>query len=60
LRVGDAVTPETVVGTDVGTGETVTAGCRGEVIGVNFSGGEHALMVTIQPWASAKLITPRW
>jgi hypothetical protein len=49
LRIGDAVTPDTVVGTDVETGETVSAGCRGEVIGINFSGGEHALIVTIQP-----------
>jgi hypothetical protein len=51
LRVDDEVTPDTVVGTEVQTGQTVTAGCRGKVIGVNFSGGEHALVVTIQPTA---------
>jgi hypothetical protein len=51
LREGDLVTPGTVVGTDVETGETVTAGCHGKVMGVSFSGGQHALIVTIQPAA---------
>ena len=51
LRVGDSVTPDTVVGTAVETGETVIAGCHGKVIGVHFSGGEHALIVTVHPKA---------
>ena len=47
LRVGDSVTPDTVIGTDAETGKTVTVGCHGKVMGVHFSGGEHALIVTI-------------
>jgi hypothetical protein len=51
LCVGDLVSPDTVIGTDIETGETVITGCRGQVVAVNFSGGEHALMVIIQPTA---------
>jgi hypothetical protein len=49
LKVGDRVTPETLVGTDWETGKSVAAGVHGEVVGVNFLGGEHAFLVFIRP-----------
>ncbi len=48
LRIGDEVSPQTVVGIDNESGETVTAGCHGRVVAVTFSGGEHALIVVIE------------
>ncbi|MGO9569285.1 MAG: hypothetical protein ACLP5H_17250 [Desulfomonilaceae bacterium] len=42
------MSPQTVVGIDHGSGEMVTAGCRGRVVAVTFSGGEHALFVVIE------------
>ena len=48
LKVGDQVSPETRVGVDYESGATVTAGCRGRVVAVTFSGGEHALIVVIE------------
>ena len=48
LRIGDQVSPETRVGVDYDSGEVVTAGCRGRVVAVTFSGGEHALTVVIE------------
>ncbi len=48
LRIGNQVSPQTVVGIDHGSGEMVTAGCRGRVVAVTFSGGEHALFVVIE------------
>ncbi|MEW6263010.1 MAG: hypothetical protein AB1641_08015 [Thermodesulfobacteriota bacterium] len=47
LRIGDSVTPDTVVGTELETGNTLKAGCHGKVVAVDFSGGEHALTVHI-------------
>ena len=49
VRIGDSVTPDTVVGTEHETGKTLTAGCHGKVIAVHFSGGEHTLTLHIQP-----------
>ena len=39
--------PDTIIGEDWETGEPVEAGCSGVVEHVAFSGGEHALIVTI-------------
>ncbi|MBC8446953.1 MAG: YibE/F family protein [Chloroflexi bacterium] len=49
LRVGDRVTPETTVGEDFETGETVKAGCHGRVEGISFIADDHALVVVIRP-----------
>lgn len=49
LRIDDRVTPETVVGEDFETGETVKAGCHGRVEGINFIADDHALVVAIRP-----------
>jgi hypothetical protein len=49
LKVGDRVTPETIVGIDFDTGKSAAAGVHGEVVGVEFLGGEHALRVFIHP-----------
>lgn len=49
LCIGDAVTPDTVVGADIENGEAVKAGCHGKIMDIRFSGGEHALTVIIQP-----------
>ena len=51
LRIGDRVTPETKVGEDFETGETVKAGCHGEVEGINFIADDHALVIGIRPTA---------
>lgn len=48
LRVGDAVSPETVLGVDAEDGKTVTAGCHGVVEAVDFMGGEHVLYMIIR------------
>ncbi len=48
LRVGDMVEPETVIGMDFETGETVRAGRHGQVKAVSFSGGGHALTIVIR------------
>ena len=48
LQIGDRVTHDTVIGKDFETDETVTAGCRGRVVAVNFNAGDHALMILIQ------------
>jgi hypothetical protein len=49
LKVGDRVTPETIVGVDWDTGKCVAAALHGEVVGVTFLGGEHAFLVFIRP-----------
>lgn len=49
VRVGDPVMPETVIGKDAETGETIHAGTHGRVEAVSFSGADHALIVLIQP-----------
>ena len=43
----ERVFPDTIIGEDWETGEPVEAGCSGVVEHVAFSGGEHALIVTI-------------
>lgn len=48
LRVGDEVMPDTEIGMDSATGRSVTAGCRGEVVAIRFSGGSHTLLVTVR------------
>jgi hypothetical protein len=48
LRVGDRVTPETTVGEDFETGETVKAGSHGRVESISFSADDHALIVLIK------------
>lgn len=48
LRTGDPVSPETVVGEDIETGETVHAGCHGTVEAISFAGADHALVVLIR------------
>ncbi|MGO9122119.1 MAG: hypothetical protein ACLQPD_31475 [Desulfomonilaceae bacterium] len=48
LRIGDEVSPETIVGVDYESGEILTAGCHGRVEAVTFSGGEHSLIVVIE------------
>jgi hypothetical protein len=48
VAVGQPVAPETVIGKDLETGETLLAGVDGRVQGVHFSGGEHALIVLVQ------------
>jgi hypothetical protein len=48
LRVGDWVSPDTVVCMGPNPDETVTAGCNGQVVAVSFKGGEHALIVVIK------------
>ena len=40
--------PETVLGIDAESGETITAGCHGVVEAVGFMGGEHVLSVIIR------------
>ncbi len=42
------MSPQTVVGIDHESGEMVTAGCHGRVVGGTFIGGEHALIVVIE------------
>lgn|GEM_PF-3711732 len=48
LRVGDPVTPDTVIGTDATTKKVIKAGQYGWVTGIFFSGGEHTLTIFIQ------------
>jgi hypothetical protein len=48
LRVGDLVSPETVVGRDLESGELVQAGVYGQVMGVHFSSADHALVVLVR------------
>lgn len=51
IRPGEWVMPDTEIGVDYKTGKIVTAGCYGEVVAVNFSGGQHALRIAILPHA---------
>lgn len=48
VKADDEVSPDTEIGADYESGETVRAGCRGKVTAVSFSGREHALMVKIR------------
>ncbi|MEZ4526593.1 MAG: hypothetical protein R2941_11795 [Desulfobacterales bacterium] len=48
VKADDDVSPDTEIGTDYESGETVRAGCRGNVTAVLFSGAEHALTVKIR------------
>jgi high-affinity nickel permease len=48
LRVGDPVTPDTVIGIDATTRKVIKAGQYGRVTGILFSGGEHTLTILIQ------------
>jgi uncharacterized membrane protein len=48
LRVGDQVTPETVIGWDPQTREPIYAGAHGRVLDVVFRGGEHTLLVLVR------------
>jgi hypothetical protein len=51
VRIGDRVSPGTVVGEDYETGETVMAGVEGRVKAVDFIPQDHAFVVEIQPSA---------
>ena len=48
VHIGDSVSPETVVGEDFETGETVVAGVEGRVKAVRFMPEDHAFAVEIQ------------
>lgn len=50
------MSPHSVVGIDYESGELITAGCRGRVVAVTFSGGEHALIVVVE--APPEIETP--
>jgi hypothetical protein len=47
LRLGDHVTPETVIGKGIKTGEVMMAGCHGQVKAITFDPFNHALLVVI-------------
>ena len=47
LRLGDHVTPGTIIGKDAKTGEIVTAGCHGQVKTITFDAADHSLLVVI-------------
>jgi hypothetical protein len=48
LRVDDRVTPETTIGEDFETGETLQAGCHGYVEAIHFDASDHAFFVVIR------------
>lgn len=48
LAVGQSVTPETEIGEDLETRESLRAGVHGQVQGIHFSGGEHVLIVLVR------------
>ncbi|OGO04730.1 MAG: hypothetical protein A2Y73_07105 [Chloroflexi bacterium RBG_13_56_8] len=47
LRVGDSVTPDTMIGRDLASGQEVKAGCRGKVLTITFDGADKALLIAI-------------
>ncbi len=47
LRLGDHVTPGTIIGRDIITGEIVMAGCHGQVKAITFDAANHSLLVLI-------------
>jgi hypothetical protein len=49
VRIGDRVAPDTLLGAHPTTGQIVTAGCHGEVVALRFVGGEHVVVITVQP-----------
>jgi hypothetical protein len=49
LRVGDLVTPDTVIGEDWATADLVKAGVEGTVEAISFSGVDHALLILVRP-----------
>lgn len=55
VRLGDFVTPRTVVGSAVKGDELVQAGCYGTVTGVQFRGGSPQMTIIVQP--ESRLIT---
>jgi len=48
LRIGDRITPGTVIGRDWETGELLETDSEGEVTGVSFSGADHALIILVK------------
>jgi len=55
VRIGDRVSPQTIIGEDFATGNMVQAGCHGRVIGVAYSGGSPILTIFVQPDARSQL-----
>ena len=49
VRIGDRVSPKTIIGEDFATGDVVQAGCYGQVTGVAYSGGSPILTIFVQP-----------
>lgn len=49
VRLGDFVTPRTVIGWDVEDGDLVQAGCYGTVRAVQFTGGSAEITMLVQP-----------
>ncbi|MBN1304284.1 MAG: hypothetical protein JXA13_07600 [Anaerolineales bacterium] len=49
VKAGDTVQLDTVVGRNFNTGDTVIAGCHGQVEGCFISRPEYALIVIIKP-----------
>jgi len=49
LQIGDRVTPQTTIGRDWRSKQTVRAGRRGRVESIAFTGAEHALIIAIRP-----------
>jgi hypothetical protein len=48
IRLGDFVTPRTVIGSDSASGDLVQAGCYGTIMAVHFSGGSHSMTVFVE------------
>ncbi|MCX7840415.1 MAG: hypothetical protein N2559_13330 [Anaerolineae bacterium] len=49
VRIGDWVSPQTIIGADFATGAAIRAGCYGQVIGVAYSGGSPILTIFVRP-----------
>lgn len=47
LHIHQRVTPETVIGRDFQSGDTVRAECKGQVVSINFNAANHTLLVLI-------------
>jgi hypothetical protein len=55
VRIGDRVSPQTVIGEDFETGDVIQAGCYGQVTGMAYSGGSPVLTIFVQPDATPDL-----
>jgi hypothetical protein len=49
VRLGDYVTPRTVIGSDCKNSALVQAGCYGTITAIRFSGSSPEMIVFIQP-----------